>query len=145
MSALTIASFIGMSTRSLPYARSAASVDTRRPRKLLKTVWYFPITPRLQRYFTDPKQAKIMRWHAERKQQKEEAEKNDPDKDIMLSHPSDGTQWEALNFEEDFGKDPRNVVLVASTDGVNPLGNQSSTHSTWPVFVCMYNIPPGSA
>src|SRR4051812_24137246 len=60
----------------------------------------------------------------------------------MLSHPSDGTQWEALNFEEDFGKDPRNVVLVASTDGVNPFGNQSSTHSTWPVFVCMYNIPP---
>src|SRR3954465_2832858 len=110
-----------------------------------KTVWYFPITPRLQRYFADPKQAKLMRWHAERKQQKEEAEKNDPDKDMMLGHPSDGTQWEALNFEEDFGKDPRNVVLVASTDGVNPFGNQSSTHNTWPVFVCMYNIPPGSA
>src|ERR1043165_7735857 len=60
----------------------------------------------------------------------------------MLSHPSDGTEWEALNFEEDFGKDPRNVVLVASTDGEKPFGNQSSTHSTWPVFVCMYNISP---
>src|SRR3954471_18908315 len=116
MSALTIASFIGMSTRSLPYARSAASVDTRKNKKApRKKVWYFLITPRLQRYFADPKQAKLMRWHAERKQQEEEAEKNDPDKDIMLSHPSDGTQWEALNFEEDFGKDPKNVVLVAST------------------------------
>ena len=75
MSTLMIASFIGMSTWSLPYARSAASVDTRRTRKILKTVWYFPITPRLQRYFTDPKQAKLMRWDAKRKQQKEEAEK----------------------------------------------------------------------
>src|SRR3954468_3208736 len=36
-----------------------------------KMVWYFPIIPHLQRYFTDPKQAKLMRWHAERKQQKE--------------------------------------------------------------------------
>src|SRR3954464_8102097 len=32
-----------------------------------KVVWYFPITPRLQRYFADPKEAKLMRWHAERK------------------------------------------------------------------------------
>ena len=31
-------------------------------------VWYFPITPRLQRYFVDPKEAKLMRWHAERKE-----------------------------------------------------------------------------
>ena len=59
----------------------------------------------------------------------------------MLSHPSDGTQWEALNDEHNFGKDPRNVMLVASTDGVNPFGNQSSTHSTWPVYVWMYNLP----
>jgi hypothetical protein len=76
MSALTIASFIGMSMRSLPYVRSAAPVDTRRRRKLLKKrCGTFPIIPRLQRYFADPKQAKLMRWHAERKQQKEEAEK----------------------------------------------------------------------
>lgn len=27
-----------------------------------------------------------------------------------------------------------------STDGLNPLGNQSSTHSTWPVFVWPYNL-----
>ena len=98
------------------------------PRKVL---WYFPITPRLQRYFADPKQAKLMRWHADRKKMKEEAEKNDPEKDKMLSHPSDGTQWDALNFEHpDFGKDPRNVMLVVRTDGVNPFGSQNNTHST---------------
>ena len=32
-----------------------------------KVVWYFPITPRLQRYFVDPKEAKLMRWHTDRK------------------------------------------------------------------------------
>jgi len=111
-----------------------------------KVVWYFPITPRLQRYFADPKEAKLMRWHAERK--KPEDDENDPEKekDKMLRHPSDGSQWNALNIEYPvFGDDPRNIKLGASTDGLNPFGSQSSTHSTWPVFVWMYNLPPGCA
>src|SRR4051812_25361031 len=33
-----------------------------------KVVWYFPITPRLQRYFADPKVAKLLRWHADREE-----------------------------------------------------------------------------
>ena len=61
----------------------------------------------------------------------------------MLSHPRDGSQWQALNFEHpEFGKDPRNIMLGASIDGVNPFGSQRSTHSTWPMFVWMYNLPP---
>ena len=40
----------------------------------------------------------------------------------MLSHPKDVSQWQALNLEySEFGKDPRNIVLGASTDGDNPL------------------------
>ncbi|KAK1677955.1 hypothetical protein QYE76_038803 [Lolium multiflorum] len=112
-----------------------------------KVVWYFPITPRLQRYFADPKQAKLMRWHAEMRKGEDDAD--DPDKkkkDRMLRHPSDASQWNALNLEyPEFGDDPRNIRLGASTDGVNPFGSQSSTHSTWPVFVWMYNLPPGCA
>ena len=34
-------------------------------------------------------------------------------------------------------------MLGASTDEVNPFGSHKSTHSTWPVFVWMYNLPPG--
>src|SRR3954464_12549783 len=30
-----------------------------------KVVWYFPLTPRLQRYYIDRKEAKLMQWHAE--------------------------------------------------------------------------------
>ena len=105
-----------------------------------KVVWYFPITPRLQRYFVEPKEAKLMRWHAERK----EAVLNDPrwNETVLLTHPSDASQWKALDAEyRSFGTEPRNIRLGASTDGVNPFGNQSSAHSTCPVFVCIYNLP----
>ena len=57
-----------------------------------KVVWYFPLTPRLQRYFADPKEAQLMRWHAERKR----PEDDDPEKEEMLRHPSDassGRRW----------------------------------------------------
>ena len=33
-------------------------------------------------------------------------------------------------------------MLGACTDGMNPFGNQNTNHSTWPVFVWMYNLPP---
>src|SRR4051812_39871061 len=42
-----------------------------------KVEWYFPITPRLQRYFTDPKVAKLLRWHADREEKKREDDAND--------------------------------------------------------------------
>ena len=33
-------------------------------------------------------------------------------------------------------------MLGVSTNGVNPFGSQRSAHSTWHVFVWMYNLPP---
>ena len=85
-----------------------------------------------------------MRWHVERK----EAVLNDPDRieNPVLTHPSDASQWKALDNEyEEFRKEARNIRLGASTDGLNPFGIQSSKHSTWPVFVWIYNLPPGCA
>jgi hypothetical protein len=41
----------------------------------------------------------------------------------------------------DFGNDLRNVQFALSTDGMNPFGKRSSTHSTWPVILIMYNQP----
>ena len=102
-----------------------------------KVVWYFYITPRLQRYFVDPKEAKLMQWHAEREKPEE-----DPEKGRILTHPSDASQWQELDAVANFGGDARNVRLGMSTDGLNPFDNQSSTHSTWPVFVWPYNLPP---
>ena len=74
-----------------------------------KVVWYFPITPHLQWYFVDPKEAKLMRWHAERK-------KPDEGDDLKLRHLVDGSQWRAFNAVYGFAaEDPRNIVLGAST------------------------------
>ena len=109
-----------------------------------KVVWYFPLIPRLQRYFADRKEAELMRWHAERRNKiLKDPKRNE---EVNLTHPSDASQWKAIDdaFPK-FGEDPRNIRLGASTDGLNPFGNQSSTHSTWPVFVWIYNLPPGCA
>lgn len=77
-----------------------------------------------------------MRWHAERK-------KPDDGDDLRLRHLVDGSQWRAFNTVYGFAKeDPRNIVLGASTDGMNLFGNQNTNHNTWTVFVWMYNLPP---
>jgi hypothetical protein len=84
-----------------------------------------------------------MRWHAERKVAVMNDRKKKLDEDVVLTHPSDATLWKALHAEyRSFGTEPRNIRLGASTDGLNPFGSQSSTHSTWPVFVWIYNLPP---
>ena len=70
-----------------------------------------------------------MRWHTERK-------KPDDGDDPKLRHFADASQWRAFNAIHGFAaEDPRNIVLGASTDGMNPFGNQNTNHSTWPVFV----------
>ena len=58
-----------------------------------------------------------MHWHAERK-------KPDDGDDPKLRHLVDGSQWRTLNTVYGFvAEDPRNIVLGASTDGMNPFGN----------------------
>nr|CAE01902.2 OSJNBa0059D20.14 [Oryza sativa Japonica Group] len=97
-----------------------------------KVMWYFPIIPRLRRLFRNKGNARMMRWHAEERQQ-----------DGMLRHPTDGLQWRNIDRKfKDFGKDTRNIRFGLSTDGMNPFGEMSSGHSTWPVTMCIYNLPP---
>ena len=55
----------------------------------------------------------------------------------MLRHPVDGSQWRAIDREfPEFANDARNLRFALSTDGMNPFGEQSSSHSTWPVTLC---------
>jgi hypothetical protein len=42
----------------------------------------------------------------------------------------------------EFGEESRNVRFALSTDGMNPFGDLSSSHSTWPVTLTMLNLPP---
>ena len=98
-----------------------------------KVVWYFPIIPRLKRLFANAKNAELLRWHAEKR-------KNDG----MLRHPADSAQWRNIDarYKKHFSREVRNIRFGLSTDGMNPFGDMGSRHSTWPVTLCVYNLPP---
>jgi hypothetical protein len=42
----------------------------------------------------------------------------------------------------EFGKEAWNIRFVLSTDRMNPFGDLSSSHNTWPVILTIYNLPP---
>ncbi|XP_071736405.1 uncharacterized protein [Rutidosis leptorrhynchoides] len=97
-----------------------------------KLLWYLPIIPRLKRLFTNEKDEKLLCWHAE-----------DRKNDGKMRHVADSLQWK--NIDKDFGEfgdEIRNIRFRLSSDGINPFGDLSSRHSTWPVLLCIYNLPP---
>ena len=102
-------------------------------RPATKVMWYFPIIPRLKRLFATAKTTKLMRWHAE-----------DRVNNGKLRHPADGAQWRAINhsYKRSFSNEIRNIRFGLSIDGMNPFDMVSINHSTWPVTLCIYNLPP---
>jgi hypothetical protein len=64
-----------------------------------------------------------LHWHDKgRKKLKQEGK---------FGHPADATQCGNINNHFSwFNQDIRSIRFAMSTDGVNPFGNQSSTHST---------------
>ena len=82
--------------------------------------------------FANPTNARNLRWHAD--QQK---------CDGLVCHPADSMQWK--NFDKEFptfGNESRNLRLGLASDGMNPYGNLSTNHSSWPVLLVIYNLPP---
>lgn len=101
-------------------------------KKASKVFRYFPLIPRLQRIFATEKTSKDTRWHAEERT-----------KDGKLRHPADAQAWKEFDaLFPDFTSDPRNIRLGLASDGFNPFGMASSRHSTWPVILVPYNLPP---
>src|SRR3954464_9608270 len=74
-----------------------------------------------------------MRWH-----------KEDRKKHRKLRVSADRSQWRKIErkYGKEFADDARNVWFGLSADNINPFGEQSSNHSTWPVTLCLYNLPP---
>ncbi|GAU37881.1 hypothetical protein TSUD_395650 [Trifolium subterraneum] len=63
--------------------------------------------------------------------------------DGQLRHPADSLQWKKVDdLYPDFGNEARNFRLGLATDGMNPYGNLSSNHSSWPVLLIIYNLSP---
>jgi len=99
------------------------------PAKYLR---HFPLIPRLKRLFLCQKVSEEMSWHEDRRV-----------KDGILRHPADSLQW--THFDElhpEFASEPRNIRLGLASDGFNPFSTMSVSHSTWPVVVIPYNLPP---
>jgi hypothetical protein len=97
-------------------------VEGERPRKRVpaKVMWYVPIIPWLKCLFRNKEHAKLLQWH-----------KEDCKSDEMLRHPTDGSQWRKIDREFlEFTKDTRNLRFGLSTNGMNPFGEQSYSHST---------------
>ncbi|KAK2644366.1 hypothetical protein Ddye_019561 [Dipteronia dyeriana] len=64
-------------------------------------------------------------------------------RDGKMRHPIDSPAWETIDDTWPcFASDPRNLRLGLAADGFNPFRNLSSTHSTWPVVLVTYNLPP---
>nr|XP_043639389.1 uncharacterized protein LOC122610466 [Erigeron canadensis] len=97
-----------------------------------KILWYLPIIPRLKRLFANSKDAKLLRWHTEERKI-----------DGKIRHVTDSSQWRNIDTKfEEFGEEIRNIRFAFSSDGINPFGDMSSFHSSWPVLLCIYNLPP---
>jgi hypothetical protein len=103
--------------------------DNKIPAKVMR---YFPLTPRLQRMYMCKDFAKQMVWHAVERT-----------KDGKLRHPADGEAWKTMDaMYLQFSSDYRNVRLGLASDGFNPFRTMSTSHSTWPIVVVNYNLPP---
>ncbi|XP_026417323.1 uncharacterized protein LOC113312801 [Papaver somniferum] len=101
-------------------------------RKVARVLRWFPLIPRLQRYYMDPKTAEDMIWHDKERT-----------KDGVLRHPADSQCWKTLDEKHRvFGSERRNVRLGLASDGFNSFGVMGTGHSTWPVFVTSYNLSP---
>jgi predicted nucleic acid-binding Zn-ribbon protein len=93
----------------------------RRKGRSKKVFWYFPLIPRLKRWFENKKESELLRWHKEK--HKQDAK--------MIRHPADTTQWQNIDSQNpEFVIDLSYIRITMSSDGMNPFMN-SSTHSTW--------------
>ncbi|GJU85489.1 putative transposon, En/Spm-like, transposase-associated domain protein [Tanacetum coccineum] len=97
-----------------------------------KQVHYFPLKTRLKRLFMSPHTASQMTWHS-----KERVD------DGLMRHPADSPAWKMFNKKYlKFGCESRNVRLGLASDGCNLFRTMTISHSTWPVVLIPYNLPP---
>nr|GEZ80501.1 hypothetical protein [Tanacetum cinerariifolium] len=63
--------------------------------------------------------------------------------DSLMRHPADSPSWKMFdkNYPE-FGCKSHNVRLGLASDGFNPFRIMTISHSTRPVVLIPYNLPP---
>ncbi|GJS52406.1 putative transposase-associated domain-containing protein [Tanacetum coccineum] len=79
-----------------------------------------------------PHNASQMTWHS-----KERVD------DGLIRHPVDSPAWKMFDKKyPEFGCESRNVRLGLASDRFNPFRTMTISHSTWPVVLIPYNLPP---
>ena len=74
----------------------------------------------------------FMKWHDESRT-----------KGGCLGHPTDSLAWKNFDFlHKDFSSYPRNFRFGLAVDGFNPFKTMTFSHSTWPIVLFPYNLPP---
>ncbi|KAL4592300.1 hypothetical protein LXL04_005289 [Taraxacum kok-saghyz] len=75
-----------------------------------KVLWYLPIIQRLKRLFANPKDAKLLRWHAEERKI-----------DGKIRHVADSPQWRNIDSKfQELGEEIRNIRSdLVQTDLIN--------------------------
>ncbi|XP_073102509.1 uncharacterized protein [Elaeis guineensis] len=123
---------ICQSSRYKQFTEDSNDDTTKNNQIAAKQVRYFPLKPRLQKFFMSSKTAELMRWH-----EKERI------KDGVQRHPADSIAWRTFDERNpSFAADCRNIRLGLAADGFNPFRSMSIAHSTWPVVLIPYNLPP---
>ena len=113
------------------YLVPSKGVDRKKKRVAVKSMFYLPIIPRLQRMFASMHSASQMTWHYTNKTSSG-----------MMRHPSDGEAWKHFDrVHPDFAAEPRNVRLGLCSDGFTPYNLSANAYSCWPVLVTSYDLP----
>ncbi|XP_021625026.1 uncharacterized protein LOC110624220 [Manihot esculenta] len=114
------------------YKRTVSSLTKQVVQKPYKKMYYFPLTPRLQRLYASDATTPHMRWHAEHEYE-----------EGVMHHPSDSPAWKHFNACYPlFGSEIRNVMLGLSTNEFQPFGQSGQQYSSWPIILTPYNLPP---
>ncbi|XP_075645873.1 uncharacterized protein LOC142617065 [Castanea sativa] len=101
-------------------------------KKVAKILRWFPLKPRLKRLFMSPEVAPHMKWHVDGRTN-----------DGLMRHPAYSEAWNSFDSKYvEFSSEPLNVRLELADDEFNPFSNMSTAHSTWPVMLVLYNLPP---
>jgi hypothetical protein len=75
--------------------------------------------------------AELLQWHT-----------REHKKDAMLHHLVDRIQWRNFDWKhKDFAVEVRNIRFGLSTDEMNSFEEIGNSHRTWPVTLCIYNLP----
>jgi hypothetical protein len=100
-----------------------------------RVVRYFPLIPRLLRMYRSAKIAKLLCFHVDHP---------NLEKDEVMRSVADSPARKHVDevIDPSFAHEVRNLRFGLALDEVNPFRHNNTQHSTWPILMVIYNLPP---